>query len=334
MNKIRKLIMERLLAKAKKTSSKTPAKKTRDDIGYSNNNAPQNTSHQKNDNSIQTARKEFLNGMASDNRLKKTETSENKAMTEKESDFKIKIELLDELEERCVDIVQQGILAELRNYVGFCTRYPYTIKEDTIHEWVNTEFFARRGCKIEISDEKSPNTIRKQKNSVQGNHENKTKDSNSKSSDRITKKPILDLLTGLEQDNKENLEKISSMKEKIKNKHKNTELENDKNSITDDSEPQVDIGTLIEELYNSFFFNLVIQIYDIRDKFWIANEDIDQFLLKTIKVLIKLNSTLNLKPNENADKFASGSVTDLDQVDKLKELKRILKKLEDEKIIR
>ncbi len=330
MNKIRKLIMERLLAKAKKTSSKTPAKKTRDDRGYSKNNVFHKTSYQKNDNSIQTSRKEFLKRMDSDYRLEGTKT----AMAEKESDLEIKIELLDELEERCVDIVQQGILAELRNYVGFCTRYPYTIKEDTIHEWVNTEFFARRGCKIEISDEKSPNTIRKQKNSVQGNDENKTKDSNSKSSDRITKKPILDLLTGLEQDNKESLEKISSMKEKIKNKCENSEQKYDENKTADDIEPQENLDTQIENLYNSFFLNLVIQIYDIRDKFGIANEDIDQFLLKTIKVLIKLNSTLNLNPNENADKSASGSVTDLDQVDKLKELKRILKKLEDERTVR
>jgi len=332
MSRIREL--KNILAEVIKPSSKTNAGKIRKNIGYSNNNAPQNTSHQKNDNSIQTARKEFLDGMASDNRLKKTETSENKAMTEKESDLETIIELLNQLEEICVDIVQQGILAELRNYVGFCTRYPYTIKEDTIREWVNKDFFARRGCKIEISDEKSPNTIREQKNSVQGNDEDKTKDSNSKSSDRITKKPILDLLTGLEQDNKENLEKISSMKEKIKNKCKNSEQKYDENKTADDSEPQEDLGTQIEKLYNSFFFNLVIQIYDIRDKFGIANEDINQFLLKTIKVLIKLNSTLNLKPNENADKSASGSVTDLDQVDKLKELKRILKKLEDEKIVR
>ena len=327
MSKIRKFeIIKHILAKAIKPSIKTNARETRE--SYSNNNAPQNTSHQKNDNSIQTARKEFLERMDSDYRLEGTTT----AMTEKESDLEIKIKLLDELEERCVDIVQQGILAELRNYVGFCTRYPYAIDETTTREWVNTEFFARRGCKIKKSDEKSPNTIREQENSVQGNDKNKTK--NSKSSDRITKKPILDLLTGLEQDNKENLEKISSMKEKIKNKHENSEQKYDKNKTTDDSEPQEDLGTQIEKLYNSFFFNLVIQIYDIRDKFGIANEDIDQFLLKTIKVLIELNSTLNLKPNENADKSASGSVTDLDQVDKLKELERILKKLEDERTVR
>ena len=328
MNRIGKLktIIKRVLTKTKKTSSKTPAKKTRGDIGYPKNNV----SHKKNDNSIQTAREQFLKSMDSDYRLEGTKT----AMTEKESDLEIKIELLDELEERCVDIVQEGILVELRNYVGFCTRYPYAIDENTTREWVNTEFFERRGCKIKISDEKSPNTIREQKNSVQGNDENKTKDSNSKSSDRITKKPILDLLTGLEQDNKENLEKISSMKEKIKNKHENSEQKYDGNKTADDSKLQVDLGTLIEELYNSFFYNLVIQIYDIRDKFGIANEDIDQFLLKTIKVLIKLNSTLNLKPNENADKSASGSVTDLNQVDKLKELERILKKLEDERTVR